>query len=362
MGYYLNGIPINLDTVGSVSCDILTDKTYTNSGYSGVLFDRTNSNVNVFNMVLPVEHEEVYTRFINLNQQYNDKAYSRYYICYDADMNYIGTVDNTSSVMMRYAIVRETIGNSTIYCYGVAKNTLLQGTKYIQHGTKCDAFLFDKIVISNSDILSYYGDEQEENAMSVLVIGDSNTNWHGGTDLSDGFLKVVHDEIGVYTSNEGLAGAQWQDASGQTQSAVQRVDKLIEDGRKYDCYAFIMGTNGNVDHDTGSTSADHSADMCGGMRYCMERLKAYDPTGRIIVFLPFQRAEGNATQEKANEVIKSIANHYAVPVADMYHECGVVPKSVINVNYLADGLHLGDEGVDVAGKYMASKLKELLCI
>ena len=78
---------------------------------------------------------------------------------------------------------------------------------------------------------------------TMVMIGDSLTNWGGGNDTADGFLKIVHDKTGVVTKNEGLASAWWQTGEGQTQCGVIRVDTLISEGRKYDLYCFMLGTN-----------------------------------------------------------------------------------------------------------------------
>ena len=44
-------------------------------------------------------------------------------------------------------------------------------------------------------------------------------------------------------------------------------------------------------------------------------------------------------------------------------ESGIVPNTKIaNVNYLSDGLHLGENGYTVLGNLLASEVKYLLCI
>jgi lysophospholipase L1-like esterase len=201
---------------------------------------------------------------------------------------------------------------------------------------------------------------------TMVMIGDSLTNWGGGGDNS-GFLGIVHEKTGVVTSNEGTAGAWWQLMDGQsmediTTNGVGRVNAIIADRRKYDLYCFMLGTNAGSSTDTGETSADPST-MCGAIRYCMEKLKAYDPTGQILVCLPPQRAEGNDNQEKVNAVIKTIVESYGVRTLDIYHNGGIVPNTKIaDIGYLSDGLHLGENGQQVLGKALASEVKYMLCI
>ena len=198
---------------------------------------------------------------------------------------------------------------------------------------------------------------------TMCCIGDSLTNWGGGSDSSNGFLKVVHDKTGAITYNKGLAGAWWQTGDGQTQCAVNRVDYIVNNNEKYDLYCFIMGSNNGSTTDTGETSSNKTT-MCGAIRYCMETLKAYDPTAQILVCLPPQRAEGNANQLLVNAVIKKIVeNEYSVRTLDLYKHSGVVPNTTIaDVNYLSDGLHSGDNGQTAIGNALASEIKYMLCL
>lgn len=215
----------------------------------------------------------------------------------------------------------------------------------------------------NTDFRELVNECIEKPKYTMCCIGDSLTNWGGGTDSTDGFLKVVHDKTGIITSNKGLAGAWWQTADGQTQCAVNRVDYIVANKEKFDLYCFIMGTNAGSSTDTGETSSDKTT-MCGAIRYCMETLKAYDPTGQILVCLPPQRAEGNDNQLLVNEVIKKIVeNEYSVRTLDLYRHSGVVPNTTIaDINYLSDGLHLDTNGRIAIGNTLASEVKYMLCL
>ena len=208
---------------------------------------------------------------------------------------------------------------------------------------------------------------EEKPKKTMCCIGDSLTDWGGGSDSADGFLKVVHDKTGVMVTNRGHAGAWWQiqnnDESINGTSAVNRVDCIVANKEKFDLYCFIMGSNAGSSTDTGETSSNKTT-MCGAIRYCMETLKAYDPTAQILVCLPPQRAEGNDGQLLVNEVIKKIVeNEYSVRTLDLYRHSGVVPNTTIaKVNYLSDGLHLGENGRTAMGNALASEVKYMLCL
>ena len=218
-------------------------------------------------------------------------------------------------------------------------------------------------VVINTDFKELVNECIEKPKKTMCCIGDSLTNWGGGSDSSGGFLKIVHDKTGVMTNNRGLAGAWWQTGAGQTQCAVNRVDYIIKNNEKFDLYCFIMGTNAGSNTDTGETSSNKST-MCGAIRYCMEKLKAYDPTAQILVCLPPQRADENANQLLVNAVIKKIVeDEYSIRTLDLYRHSGVVPNTTIaDVNYLSDGLHLGERGQIAIGNALASEVKYMLCL
>lgn len=240
--------------------------------------------------------------------------------------------------------------------------------------------LYKQTIVSYSDITNLLADQEDyeevvssefknalrkagvvltdfSGAKTMVMIGDSLTNWAGGNDVDDGFLKIVHDATGIVTKNEGLAGAWWQTGEGQTNCGVQRVNAIIADHRKYDLYCFMLGTNAGSTTDTGETSSNTTT-MSGAIRYCMEKLKEYDPTAQILVCLPPQRAEGNSTQETVNSVINKIVKSYSVPTIDMYHESGIVPNTTIaNIGYLTDGLHLDKKGYIAVGNLLSSEIK-----
>lgn len=207
----------------------------------------------------------------------------------------------------------------------------------------------------------------EKPEKTMCCIGDSLTDWGGGNDSSSGFLKVVHDKTNVMTINRGHAGAWWQiqnnDESLTGTSAVNRVDYIVHNNEKFDLYCFIMGSNAGSSTDTGETSSNKTT-MCGAIRYCMEKLKAHDPTAQILVCLPPQRAEGNDGQLLVNEVIKKIVeDEYSVRTLDLYRHSGVVPNTTIaDINYLSDGLHLGSNGQTAIGNVLASEVKYMLCL
>lgn len=362
---------------------------YQNSAYTGDLFDQFTANINVFTDYIDTSSRKaLYYRIYRNNTVMNGKVGIRIG-CYDADKKYLYTMHDSANyadkfLTLRYVAVNENLNGQTVRVKAICRVDIADKVKFVKFGIPGNSnfvpAFYGKLVVSYDDFTDYdatekvfynekliaaiknAGGSSSGNIKTMVMIGDSLTNWGGGNDTEDGFLKIVHDKTGVVTKNEGLAGAWWQTGEGQTQCGVTRVDTLIAEKRKYDLYCFMLGTNAGSTTDTGESSTDTST-MSGAIRYCMEHLKAYDPKKPILICLPPQRAEGNENQEKTNAVIKTIVQSYGVKTLDLYHNSGIVPNTKIaNIGYLSDGLHLADNGYTVLGNILAAEIKYLLCI
>lgn len=333
------------------------------------------------------EHKTLYLRLARNANVYGAETLN--VGCYDAEKNYLYTANRDEGHTVSFSTLREigTYGNPVSFADGQAANvifveqfTVPEEAAFIRLSTPAGAsnvkdYLWPYSILSYSDILDLtalpeqYAQEvdpdfralveriaQAPAAKTMVMVGDSLTNWGGGNDEADGFLKYVHDRTGVLTTNEGTAGATWQTGDGQGGCGVNRVNQIVSDGRHYDLYCFLLGTNGGSSTDTGESSADPST-MCGAIRYCLETLIAYDPTALILICLPPQREEGNGTQEQVNAVIESIARHYSVPTLDLYHRAGVLPDTVVDgTGYLSDVVHLGANGIARVGIILAAEV------
>lgn len=372
-----------------------------NSGYSGTLKDQYGQNINLFkgnkDGFIDVSENKILYMKVLLTNQVN--VFKSGFGCYNAANEFLflstaeqsGVLEEISFAGIKKDPYFVTDDGQNCQNIAIAKITFPENVKKVILSPKISekgfstTYLDKRFILGYDPILDYKqtyddymnkpGDEFKEiveaisgsadkkDTKKVLFIGDSLTNWGGGTDETDGFLKIVHEKTGVFTTNWGYAGATWQDMSGQTYSGVQRIDTLVSSGEKYDMYVFILGTNGASAVDTGSTSTEHSADMCGGIRYCLEKLKEYDPTAQIMVCLPPQRKEGNDNQEKGNTIIKSISGSYSVPTLDLFHDSGIVSTEKISSStYLQDGLHLASNGTIVLGNLLSSAIKYYLCL
>lgn len=366
---------------------IIDTSVYVNTGYSETLQSQYGSNVNLYGDFIDVSENKVLYRKAPM---YNKSTVlNLYFGCYDAEKNFLYVSNNSENVKVGILASSgnlEGIGTDaegkTIYNLVYEMFTFPEEVKFVMlcgNGSAIHSNVSNELFILSREpirdlwqtwddyvtILSetYIHEADKYNLPKAPVgvfIGDSLTDWGGGNDDTNGFLKVIHEKTGLITKNEGTAGAWWQGDA--VSSAVTRVNTIVSEGRKYNVYCFIMGTNAGSNTDTGETSADTTT-MSGAIRYCLETLKKYQPTAKIIVCLPPQRAEGNENQEKVNEVIKKIAESYSVKTLDLYHHSGAVPNTVVpDSNYLSDGLHLGENGYTVIGDLLASEIKYHLCL
>lgn len=340
------------------------------TGYSSAnpMYTEFGSATKYFDTLIDVsEKKDVYVRSV-----YNTSVTPVYKIaCYDENEIYLYTLNHTEGHDYTPSMMRSVLSyESDTYngCVYVQKCTFEDEVKLVKFSLGFNSYELNEgkyTIYSYDDITALFALEEAYPAnppKSMLMVGDSLTNWAGGNCYADGFLKIVHEKTGIIPTNEGLAGACWQTGEGQTQCGVIRVNTLISEERKYDLYCFMLGTNAGSITDTGESSADTTT-MSGAIRYCMETLKVYEPTKPILICLPPQRGEGNESQERVNEVIKTIAESYGVKTLDIYHNGGIVPNTKIaSINYLTDGLHLDVNGYTVLGNLLASEVAYLLGI
>lgn len=343
--------------------------------------------------------------------------------CYDADKNLLylssgfsaeGVKDNTgvigTPIASTYTINGlENATEETVYCMCIQKITFPEEVKYVVFSDSvsyavasyqsfdskyfCIGFeLIDDLYLTNdkyynginptlkniiSEIAQIKSTETEE-PKRLACIGDSLTNWGGGDNSNNGFLKPIYEKLGINITNLGLAGETWEiskPSDGSTAdiknvtgtSAIGRVNKIVADNIGYDYILFFMGANTKDNGTLQSLSTDPYT-MCGAMKYCLETIMRTFPKTIIGVILPPMRVEdshnieGKSTMETKGEMMKTIANYYSVPVFDTYHESQIVAGNVVVVDgkpnggngSLSDGLHLGEIGIYHLGRKLAN--------
>ena len=217
---------------------------------------------------------------------------------------------------------------------------------------------------------------------NVVWIGDSLTNWGGGSYESpgEGFLGIIYQNTGAITYNQGIAGASWEYGLGtwdeshttytptadEKYTAIERVNALVANKDTFtpDYVVFMMGTNRRAD---GTVNDEYTNlhTMCGAIKHCILQIYNTFPNCAMGIVLPPQRNEGMEGQEQANALIKEIAEYYSVPTIDLFHEGGLLNKyrnpltDTVNSGGFSDGLHLSDLGKNILGRKFTHWIKTL---
>lgn len=402
--------------------NLVDPSSYKNSGYGAPYTTWYDSNSNVFdglkldNAIRVGDNKYMYYRLYRANQISNPDNCGVRIACFDTDKNHIVTYcDNgkTTTGESHSLITKvsstfdpsgiETVGTEIVYLKAFVRFEIPDGTSYVKVAVRGNGDFkpvlypalwvsFDNITnygsITDNDLLPVIASEEETPSggtstggtstggtggvtasaykpllnKTMVMIGDSLTNWGGGTDTADGFLKLIHTNTGINTLNQGLAGAHWEKASGQTWSAVQRVDALVSANVPYDLVVFLMGTNwGTTGNVSDAPSNADNGSVCSAVKYCFEKLMQWSPSMPILVALPPKRLEGNETQKANNAILKEICEMYGIQTVDLW-SCGqIVPNNIVDgTGGLGDGLHLGEVGKAHVGRVLSSAIRSVM--
>ena len=181
-----------------------------------------------------------------------------------------------------------------------------------------------------------------------LPVGDSITTQASYRPVLSSFYKMT--EISGAYGN----GMQVGYSSGEKYSILSRIDNIASGTP--DIITIALGTNdygnncpiGEITDDV-STQTAESYTFIGCYKKLIETL--YEKYGNVPMLLitPFPRNgkdnanSANATLQDYANAIKTVGNHYSIPVCDMLIESGVPIGTLSEINkkyYTEDGLHL----------------------
>ena len=204
------------------------------------------------------------------------------------------------------------------------------------------------------------------------ALGDSITEGVGVTAQEKLYFNIVKDREGLeLTRNYGRSGSRMAcEAHEPGTSFVERYPNMDDDA---DIIVVFGGTN-DYGFGTGEigTMEDRTPDTFYGACHTLYSglIKKY-PLATIVIMTPVQRSWGvnpdlihpsrvNATLCDYKNVIKEVAEYYALPVLDLYVVSGIHPDIEINkVNYCPDGLHPNNLGHEIIASRLANFLKSL---
>ncbi len=149
---------------------------------------------------------------------------------------------------------------------------------------------------------------------------------------------------------------------------ASRVDEMDADA---DVVVLFGGTNdyGHGDAAKGNMSDRTPDTFYGALHDLYQKVLKKYPGATVIVMTPLHRTEEDKVYNEVGvrnwgtlldyvEVIREVAQYYALPVVDLYKESGIEPQEdFIRERYCPDGLHPNDAGHEIIYKLLKSKLK-----
>jgi len=204
----------------------------------------------------------------------------------------------------------------------------------------------------------------------INIVGDSITEGVGTSGKGYRYVDILSDmaQFSVLR-NYGISGTRIadqrviEDVTKDYDSFCQRFSKMDDDA---DIVVVFGGTNdyGHGDALFGNMSDCTPDTYCGAVRFLMRGLIEKYPMSVIAFVTPLQRAGGSIPNDSNQktlkdyvDVIKAIAEQYAIPVLDLYVSGGICPDIEVQKRALCpDGLHPNDVG----HKILARKIKGFL--
>lgn len=214
--------------------------------------------------------------------------------------------------------------------------------------------------------------------LKINFLGDSITTTGGVSSDDKVYHAILKAEAGLKEAvNYGIGGTRIalykgklggsKDDCSDVNSFCERFDKMDDDA---DVVIVFGGTNdwGRGDAPLGSFSDRTPDTFYGACHYLFRGLIKKYIGKTIVIMTPLHRVMETANLDYTNtgecktlkryvEIIREVAEYYALPVLDLYATSGLQPDiPEIRERYMPDGLHPNDAGHEV----IACKLKRFL--
>lgn len=203
----------------------------------------------------------------------------------------------------------------------------------------------------------------------INFIGDSITEGVGVKNPENIYMNRLKRAVGLAEArNYGVGGTRI--APQHKPSAYEIWDRdFILRTKEMDSDADVVvvfgGTNdyGHGDAPFGAFEDRTPETFCGACHVLFTELIEKYPSAQLVVMTPLHRCgeetspEGYPALLAYVEMIRRVAEYYAIPVLDLYAVSGIQPSvPVLKEKYCPDGLHPNDEG----HRLMAEKLEGFL--
>lgn len=202
----------------------------------------------------------------------------------------------------------------------------------------------------------------------VNFLGDSITEGHGTSGADGIYMKAVSDTLGfACTRNYGIGGtriAAQPDDGGSAFSV-----RYLEMEKDADLILVFGGTN-DYGHGTAQIGSFHdrgTETFYGACHTLMEGLMNLYTDKTIVFMTPLHRENEQSpnpatgyTLAQYVEVLKEMAEYYAIPVLDLWANSGIQPCIASNKEkYCPDGLHPNDAGQQLIARRLSGFLKTI---
>ena len=195
----------------------------------------------------------------------------------------------------------------------------------------------------------------------IAFLGDSITEGAGVAQKENIYWNRLAQMSGAECYGYGIGGTRIAKQRNPSPNAiyeryfVSRVDEMIPDA---DIVVVFGGTNdfGHGDAPIGHME-DRTADtFYGGLHELYRTLFEKYPEAQLVVMTPTHRSSENnllndwnlrtlAPLSRYVEIIREVAEYYAIPVLDLFKVSGIQPAiPVLKEKYMPDGLHPNDAG------------------
>lgn len=211
----------------------------------------------------------------------------------------------------------------------------------------------------------------------INFLGDSITEGHGCADPANKFTGRIARDYGTVCCNYGIGGTRIARQTHPSENPkhdldfLGRYDEMDPDA---DIIVVFGGTNdfGHGDAPIGVMTDRMPNTFYGALHLLYTGLISKYPAARIIVLTPLHRffeesnygsgrkAVPSGTLFDYVQIIRQVAEYYALPVLDLYGCSGLQPNvPVIQEKYVPDGLHPNDEGHLILAERISAFLLKL---
>ncbi len=208
----------------------------------------------------------------------------------------------------------------------------------------------------------------------IVVLGDSITEGCGVENAENFFVNRLAKMGECTVINHGIGGTRIAKQINRATPAyddndfIIRVEKLEEDA---DIVVIFGGTNdfGHGDAPLGNFHDHDPYTFYGACHTLMTRLYERFPGKTVVIMTPIHRLDEyrfyidghlRRTLKTYVDIIREMAEHYSLPLLDMYASSGIQPQvDAFREAYCPDGLHPNDAGHEIIARKLYSFLTAL---